>query len=230
MSGDVGKGFARRVTRLNLEKFAPLLRDRAKELAESSPSFSTIESVMARSLFYGSKVRVALPFTFPWGIVGTATATRVSGAEAVLVAEIPGPGRWSQASFSKEVFVKFFGAGSIDLIYMNAEGLLEHETVKPIIKKSSNYCYELKAATSLNYPSGNEGRPIGVFLRAGSKQFQYRVVMPSDPDHVLLEAFLVARWVGAVGRMRRVTIDLDTLLDICPTAQLPLAVRETSGS
>ena len=238
MSEEVGKGFARRVTKLNLAKFAALLRDRTKEPSGPPPGSSTDESVAAQSLFNGSRVRVALPFTFPWDTPGTTTATGTSSPEpgsteeeisddpgashAVLIAEIPGPGRWSQASFSRNVFFEFFGAGPINLNYIDAHGTLIHETENPIVKKSSNYCYELGAAAGLEYPSGNVGRPISVFLRIGPQQFQYKLVMPSDPDYPLLVMFLANNWSGPAGRMRRVTTDLDTLLGIWPAARLPL--------
>ena len=240
MSQEAGKGFARRVTKLNLARFAPLLRDPTKEPSQSPSGSSTDEFVAVQSLFDGSRVRVALPFTFPPGTPSTATATRISSPQdgsteedigddsatsyPVLVAEIPGPGRWSQASFSKETFYGFFGGDSIDLIYVDANGRLIAETAPPIVKKSSNYCYEMRAAAGLTYPSANGGRPIAVFLHLASRQFQYRLVMPSDPAHATLDAFLADKWGGPAGRMRRITTDLNDLLGAWPAAELPFVV------
>ena len=46
---------------------------------------------------------------------------------SVLVAEIPGAGRWSQANFSRKVFSEFFGAGTIDLTYIDTQGTQIHQ-------------------------------------------------------------------------------------------------------
>ena len=138
MTQDVGKGFARRVTKSNLGSFAPLLRDRTKDpnqqpSEESSPSGTspgTIsdELAAAQALFDGSRVQVQLPFPRSSGTVGQEPGTGPTHAQtgpsegqddeashygnSVLVAEISGPGRWKQASFSKEVFSDFFGVRS----------------------------------------------------------------------------------------------------------------------
>ncbi len=257
MSGEVGKGFARRVTGTNLAKFAPLLRDRtgesnpqptSDENAQAKPQAgtSTNELDAVQSLFNGSRVRVALPFTPPRRPSGSTQRTGISSGESgskeeedkdvlrvyypVLVAEIPGPGRWTQASFSWNVFSTFFGAGDIALTYLNAQGEAIQETSKPIVKKSRNYCYELGAAAGLDYPDKNVGRPIGVFLRSEPQQFEYVIVMPSDPGHPILVTFLANRWAGPAGRLRRVTTDLNTLVGIWPSAPLPLEIPDVSGS
>ena len=247
MSEEAGKGFARQVTDSNLAKLAPLLRDRTKDpipplSEETTPSKPTPgpgsdELAAAQSLFAGSRVRVKLPFTFPWGGPGSVTETGTSIVEpgstdgetgdesgvsySVLVAEIPGPGRWSQASFNKKVFSEFFGAGTIDLSYINTQGTLVQESAAPIKKKSINFCYELGAAAGLEYPSKEAGRPIGVFLRLESQKFQYRLVMPSDPVHTILVTFLANNWKGPARYMRRVTADLPELLSVWPDASLP---------
>ena len=246
MSGEAGKGFARKVTDSNLAKFAPLLRDRTKrpslplpeDNASSKPAAgsSTDELAAAQSLFAGSRVRVEIPFTFPWWTLGPATETGAPTVEpgpieaemgaysgvsySVLVAEIPGPGRWSQASFSKKVFSEFFGGGAIDLTYINTQGTLVHQTTAPIKKKSVNFCYELGAAAGLDYPNKDDGRPIGVFLRLETKMFQYRLVMPSDPAHTILVAFLANNRKESARQMRRVITDLPTLLSVWPVASL----------
>ena len=255
MSEEAGKGFARQVTDLNLAKFAPLLRDRTKEptppLSEenvppkTTPGSGTDELSAAQSLFAGSRVRVRLPFTFSWGTPGQATeagtpmvepgptegeASDDSGVSySVLVAEIPGPGRWKQASFSREVFVEFFGAGIIEFTYIDPHGTLVHDTANPIVKSSRNYCYELGAAAGLAYPNVGIGRPIGVFLRLEPQQFQYCLVMPSDPGHTILVTFLANNWVGSARLMRRVNTDLDALISIWPSAPLPLIVSGVAG-
>ena len=243
MSEVAGRGFARRVSDSNLAKFAVLLRDRNKEPAlplpeDNGPSeppvgSSSDELAAAESLFSGSRVRVKLPFTFPSGTPGPGDgeAGDDSGVSyPVLVAEIPGPGRWTQASFSREVFFEFFGADIIEFTYIDADGTLVRGTANPIVKPSSNYCYELGAAAGLAYPNGDNGRPIGVFLRLEPQQFQYCLVMPSDLGHTILVTFLDHNWVGPAGRMRRVTTDLDTLIRVWPSAPLPLIVSGASAS
>ena len=249
MSEEVGKGFARQVKDSNLAKFAPLLRDRTKDptppLSEENgplklmPGSGRDELSAAQSLFAGSRVRVDLPFTFSWWTPVPASEAGISIADlgstegeaggdsgvsySVLVAEIPGPGRWTQASFNRKVFYEFFGADIIELTYIDAHGTLVHDNANPIVKKSKNYCYELGAAAGLKYPNGDNGRPIGVFLRLNPQQFHYRLMMPSDPDHTILVTFLANDWKGPAGRMRRVVTDLDTLLNVWSSAQLPLA-------
>ncbi len=255
MSEEVGKGFARRVTESNLARFAPLLRDLTKEAtpsasdendqSEAPPDHRTDELADAQSLFGGLKVRVALPFTFPRGPSRPTTPRRTSSGETgstedeegeaslvnypILVAEIPGPGRWTQASFSRDVFLNFFGGAVIALTYLDAQGEAKHETANPIVKKSSNYCYELGAAMGLDYPNKDDGRPIGVFLRLEPQQFQYTIVMPHDADHTTLATFLTNHWEGPAGRMRRVRTDLDTLHQTWPSAPLPLVVPDVAA-
>ena len=248
MSEEAGKGFARKVTDSNLAKLAPLLRDRTKDptqpLSEENapskpmPGSGSDELAAAQSLFAGSRVHVQLPFTFPRGTPGSATETGTPMVEpgsnegetdddsgvgySVLVAEIPGAGRWSQANFSRKVFSEFFGAGTIDLTYIDTQGTQIHQTAAPIVKGSINFCYELRAAKKLAYPNKDDGRPIGVFLRLGTQEFQYRLVMPNDPAHTILVAFLANNWKGPARYMRRVITDLPKLLSAWPAASLPL--------
>ena len=255
MTEEVGRGFARRVTKVNLAAFVSLLRDRSKEpnpqLPKESPSSgppygsSTDEVADTEALFDGTHVKVKLPFTFSSGIprleIVTGNGTNESGppegqidnpiqpSNTVLIAEIPGPGRWSQASFSLKVFTQFFGAGQINLNHIDADGTETHEVANPIIKKSSNYCYELGAAAGLGYPDPGEGRPIGVFLRLEAQQFQYRLVMPSESAHAILDAFLATNWEGSTRFMRRVTTRLETLLGVWPAAPFSLTESGASG-
>ena len=242
MTEEAGKGFVRRVTKLTLKNFAPLLRDLTNEPTTSTEITSsgspigsgTNELAAVQALFNGSKVQVHLSFTFPWGelVPKAETPSSIDEMETpdtqndvsfhptdnVLVSEIGGPGRWSQASFSKKIFDEFFGAGQIHLTHINADGTVTSEIANPIVKESSNYCYELGAAANRNYPPLTDGRPIGVFLSLEEQQFQYQLVMPSDPDHAILDGLLAAHWKGSARLMRRVTIDLQTLLNAWPTA------------
>lgn len=242
-----GKGFARRVTRSNLQQFLYLLGDRnaggmqnvsgQTNSAISSAHPDIDELAVPNDLFGGSKIRVNLPFKSPtrrYGntsgvpnvsdVAGTtqgANVPQVPQEIQALVSEIPGPGRWSQAAFTQDIFNDYFGGGAIDLAHINSDGTATYRVVNPIVKGSSNYCYELDAARGLQYQSASPGRPIGVFFRELDGRFQYRLVMPDDPVHLLLDALLTVEWQGSAGRMRRVTIGLDKLVRAWPSVPFP---------
>ena len=237
MGKQAGEGFVRRVTADNLSSFAPLLRDSTKATSstageEGSHSGGTDptetgDRQVAEGLFGGVVVHVGLPFTPASGLAITVVepkgqtddgATSVGGSgglsdpgNVVLVAEIPGPGRWSQAAFTFEVFNNFFGGDTINLTHFNSDGSTSFESAKPIVKKSSNYCYELGAAVGARYPDKTEGRPIGVFVRLMSGDFQYRLLLPSDQDYEVLENLLDDLWEGSAQQLRRIIVDLGTL-------------------
>lgn len=228
--GEQGKGFARLVSETNIAIFAPLLRDLSKvrslpgpdndDPTNPSPSGDGEEFAAADRLFNGSKVRLALPFTFP-----RAPQAAHPGSppvdRTVLVSEIAGPGRWSQANFPKKIFDEFFGGGQIELFHLDGYGTVSHEIATPITKQSSNYCYELGAASGLAYPNPGGGRPIGVFVRLDGNQFQYRLMMPSAPDYAMLDGFLTSNWTPTPGRLRRVMTTLNELKNEWTSAPFP---------
>ena len=242
-----GTGFARRVTRSNLQQFLYLLGDRdaggmqdvsgQTNSAISSAHPDIDELAVPNDLFGGSKIRVNLPFKSPTrrygntsgvpnvsNVAGTtqgANVPQVPQEIQVLVSEIPGPGRWSQAAFTQDIFNDYFAGGAIDLAHIDSDGTTTYRVVNPIVKGSSNYCYELDAARGLPYQSASPGRPIGVFFRELDGRFQYRLVMPDDPVHLLLDALLTVEWQGPAGRMRRVTIGLDKLVRSWPSVPFP---------
>ena len=243
-----GKGFARRVTRSNLQQFLYLLGDRNAGATQnaSGQTNSAINSAhpdvddltAANDLFGGSKIRVNLPFKLPTrrygNTSGVPNVSDVAGTTQgenipevphevqVLVSEIPGPGRWSQAAFTQDIFNDYFGGGAITLAHINSDGTATYRVVNPIVKGSSNYCYELDAARGLQYESASPGRPIGVFFREPDGRFRYLLVMPDDHVHLLLDALLKVEWQGRpAGRLRRVTIGLDRLVRAWPSVPFP---------
>lgn len=137
-------------------------------------------------------------------------APRVSTAvEEVLVAEIPRAGnRWAQANFDLENYEGFFGAqvGSqrrISLHHVDASGELGEVESRPSVEVASqNYRFELAAARGRDYPS--EGSPIGVFLRLGTGEFLYLLLLPGEVGYDEVDNLLTTRWLGRADRKRRV--------------------------
>lgn len=115
---------------------------------------------------------------------------------SVLIAEIPRSGnRWNQANFDLETFQNFFGATlghtqRIILTHVDSDGTEGHEEIRPSVAVSSqNYRFELEAGAGLAYP--NRKRPIGVFVRAATRTFRYRLLMPGTVGHSIAETYLI---------------------------------------
>lgn len=152
----------------------------------------------------------------------------------VLVAEIPrAASRWNQANFDLNTFRNFFGAqpGTVRRIvlqHVDATGALGPLEPRPSVSvRSRNFRFELEAAAGLPYP--NAGRPIAVFVRIAPRTFRYRLLMPSDPHHAILDAFLVRMWIGRPDRMRRVITNTDAIQQAWPDSplwQMPLEVQD----
>ena len=135
--------------------------------------------------------------------------TAPTATDPVLIYEIPASKtRWKQANFHKETFEAYFGAtpGKVQrilLYHVKDNGALDEREVRPSVAVAShNFRFELGAAGNLDYPK--VGRPIGVFIRMATRTFRYRLLMPSDPQHKLIEAYLTKR-SGAAGRIMRET-------------------------
>lgn len=129
--------------------------------------------------------------------------------DPVLIYEIPASkDRWKQANFHKETFENYFGAKPgkqhrIFLYHVKDDGVLEAREVRPSVAVASrNFRFELGAASGLDYPKA--GKPIGVFIRMATRTFRYRLLMPSDPQHKVIEAYLTKK-VGIAGRIMRET-------------------------
>lgn len=152
----------------------------------------------------------------------------------VLVAEIPrGSYRWNQANFDLNSFRNFFGAepGRVQRIVLqqvDENGVLGKLESRPSVAvKSQNYRFELEAAAGLSYPDA--GRPIAVFIEIAPRTFRYRLLMPDDPQHGIMNAFLDSTWRGRDDRLRRVIRDTDVLRQAWPNSplwQMPLEVED----
>lgn len=149
----------------------------------------------------------------PWNIQETNT---------VLIAEIPAGGsRWNQANFNQQSFEDFFGGTIWDNSYrillreVNDDGdLLEIENRQAVSVQSSNWRFELGAASGLSYP--DNGRPTGVFVRVGIRMFLYILIMPDSAFYEEITALLDNRWNGPINRMRRITLPISQLRQSCP--------------
>ncbi len=115
----------------------------------------------------------------------------------MLVAEIPKAGnRWAQANFDLANYEGFFGAkvGSqrrISLHHVDASGALGEVESRPSVEVASqNYRFELAAARGRDYPS--EGSPIGVFLRLGTGEFLYALLLPGEAGYRQVDNLLSA--------------------------------------
>ncbi len=137
----------------------------------------------------------------------------------VLVAELSGPGRWSQAAFPKWFIDNFFevqpGDERLRLLSVTKAGVGELEMVACGHKPGSkNWYYELKLATEIGgYPRLNQ-KPIGLFLRIEPQSFRYTIIMP-DSDVYPLIARCLAENLYRVNRPNnengRTIISVDTL-------------------
>ena len=138
-----------------------------------------------------------------------------------LLAEIPrGNTRWNQANFDKQSFEQFFGLRPgerqrVVLFPVLPNGTVGEPEVRPSVDvKSRNFRIELGQAAGLAYPTA--GRPIGVFLKLGTRRFRYSLLMPGHDDYAAVEAFLRDRVVPPPRRVRRLRLPYDELRQLLP--------------
>jgi len=148
-----------------------------------------------------------------------------TAVEEVLVAEIPKAGnRWAQANFDLANYEGFFGAkvGSqrrISLHHVDVSGALGEVESRPSVEVASqNYRFELAAARGRDYPS--EGSPIGVFLRLGTGEFLYALLLPGEAGYRQVDNLLRAKWQGRIDRKRRVRCTVEELQAAWPDSPL----------
>jgi len=115
---------------------------------------------------------------------------------SVLIAEIPRSGdRWNQANFDVDTFENFFGAKlghtqRIILTHVDTDGSEGQEEIRPSVAvRSKNYRFELDACAGLAYPKRK--RPICIFVRAATRTFRYRLLMPGTVSHSIAENYLI---------------------------------------
>lgn len=180
-----------------------------------------------------------LPGNKPVGVVAPATESGPGASPVVpssgtapahqlldvLIAEIPrGSSRWNQANFDLESYEGYFGAkvGTTRMMFfrhVDAGGILAATEIRPSVAvKSSNWRFELAAAAGLKYPTN--GRPIAVFVKQASRNFHYRLLMPGDTAHPLIEKLLDSNWHGPAGRIKRVRVAHSVLEQAWPDSPL----------
>ena len=113
----------------------------------------------------------------------------------VLVAELAGPGRWSQAAFPKWFIDNFFevepGEDRLRLVPVTQTGVGSADSVACGYKDSKNWYYELRLANSVGeYPHGP--KPIGVFHRIAPQTCRYTIIMPDDEAYPEVSGCLAA--------------------------------------
>ena len=204
-TGNSSQGFVRRVDRHSLHNYKALLRDaktaNRRQTATSIGSTAKSAIVQAVNLFPGN-------------------TTGVSISATVLVSEFGGPGRWSQVAFTEDIFSNFFGGHTINLRRFDRDGSTIPELgVTPIRKRSSNYCYEIGAARG-RYPSGGL-RPIGIFVKRSSVDFDYCLLVPSDIDYSAVALFLKHHWQGSSHNLKRIYANLTDLSTAWPGQPFP---------
>lgn len=143
--------------------------------------------------------------------------------DTVLVAELSGPTRWAQANFNVRSFVDFFGATPgdnnyfITLRYVAENGAVGEEIQSQAVTvASSNYRFELRAATGVAYP--RLARPIAVFIRIRPQAFFYTLIMPDIRNFAEVRDFLNDRWgnAGDARSIRRISTTVATVRAACP--------------
>lgn len=144
----------------------------------------------------------------------------------VLLAEIPGPQRWTQANVDKTTFLGYFDASldqetnrrnKLNLWPIDAGGVRGNVEVRPpIVVASRNFRVELGAASGIQYPPG-DARPIAVFVKLGTRNFNYRLLMPGGVGYEAVRARLHELVpVVQAARMRRVRISVRQLAELLP--------------
>lgn len=114
----------------------------------------------------------------------------------VLVAELVGPGRWSQSAFPKWFIDNFFevppGDDHLRLLPVTRTSVGSPEVVACGYKASKNWYYELHLATEAGKYPAAPPKPIGVFHRIAHQTCRYTIVMPDDQAYPDVSACLEA--------------------------------------
>ena len=144
--------------------------------------------------------------------------------EEVLIAEIGGGPRWKQVNFPIEIFENFFGAErgnnsyTITLTNITKDGSLgDVETRQAVSVKSHNYRFEIHChETEGPYPD-NGKRPIGLFIKTGSSQFLYQVLLYNHPAYRKIQSYLYAEsHVKRKRELRRQIVHIEALHALYP--------------
>lgn len=141
----------------------------------------------------------------------------------VLIAEIGGPGRWSQISFAKANFETFFmlptnvgGRGQINLKYLKTNGNLQNDvevTTSSKVKASRNYNLEPAVVRASTVPYNSVNRPIIFFIKLDATHFIYHFETTGTPLYNQLNTIL---GVKNGSFLRRQIITVGDLRTSCP--------------
>jgi hypothetical protein len=137
---------------------------------------------------------------------------RPPAQQGILIAELPGGERWTQATFNTEVYQHFFL--SQNAILLTARQLGEptglQAPARVVVKGSSNYCVEIQAPVGIDFDAAR--RPIVVFMRKETSVFSYSLFVP-EREHYDRAADILTRWSGPPrnGNIRRYQADPNQL-------------------
>lgn len=172
----------------------------------------------------------------PDGVGSTDSEFTPTPVNSVLVAEIPkSKNRWKQANFDMETYETFFGARigtQRRMLFQSVDddGNLGEVEKRPSVEVgSSNFRFELDAASGLDYP--DEGRPIAVFLKLQTRSFLYHLSLPDKNDnHDELEDFLDERQdLSPTSTIRRVEVDVEDADNLSDVNKIMSVANEAFG-
>ena len=141
----------------------------------------------------------------------------------MLIAEIGGGPRWKQVNFPVDIFENFFGARrgdnsyQIELQNIAKDGSLgEKEKRQAVSVKSQNYRFEINCAeTEGDYP-GNEGRPIGLFIKIGGNVFLYHVLLHGDKRYEEIREYLYNESRSRPRELKRAIVHVEAIHVLYP--------------
>ncbi len=143
--------------------------------------------------------------------------------ELVLIAELPGGRRWSQAAFPKRFTDNFFQvrAGTADVLRLwpvtQDRGVGPEARVPCGYKGSHNWYYELGLAAAIGDYPPPPSKPIGVFHRIAHQTCRYTVLMPDHTSYPVVDDCLAANLRNRRGNeLRRATVPPHVLQDAWP--------------
>lgn len=198
------------------ENFKPIKKNltiSSHETTDDSPKESIVNEVFEATTSTPTTL-FATPVTNIW---------TYSDVNEVLIAEIGGPGRWSQISFAKENFETFFelpttvgGRGEVNLKYLETDGNLQNDieiATSAKVKRSSNYNLEPALVRASTVPYNSVNRPIIFFIKLDATNYIYHFETSGTPLYNQLDAILGVR-KGIF--LRRKTITVTALRRACP--------------
>jgi hypothetical protein len=142
-----------------------------------------------------------------------ATAGPLTGAEYVLIAEVPrAGGRWHQVHFNVDVGKGFFRVAvgethTLQLEWIDAQGKTRGQMTRPLVfsRRNRNYRIEFDFDPE-DYPARE--RPLLLILELGLRRFRYLLLMPGDQGYTQMKQLNAN--LETVGKgVRRVITNLD---------------------